>query len=240
MDTKYTNIAYAESPYGTLNQYMSRTFGWMFAGLLVTFGVAIGTVVSGAYALLFNSGLIFVTTIAELVLVMVLSFRIEKLQPNTAGALFFSYAVLNGLNFSVYFVVYQLSTLLLAFLVGSVYFGIMALYGIRTAKDLSGWGPMLFGALITLLVVTLAGTLGAVFFGWNFGAMDLLVSAVGLLIFMGFTAYDTQKIKYYYSVYGGDEAMLRKSSIIGALQLYLDYINILLYVIRIVGRNSRN
>ncbi|MDD4851286.1 MAG: Bax inhibitor-1/YccA family protein [Gemmiger sp.] len=240
MDQKYYDIAYAESPYGTLDQYMSRTFGWMFMGLLVTFAVAIGTVSTGLYRMLYSTGLVFVLTIAELVLVVVLSARITKVQPNTATGMFFAYAVLNGINLSVYFVVYQLSTLILAFLVGALYFGIMALYGNRTSKDLSGWGPKLMAGLLTLLVVTLVGTLGSVFFGWSFGMLDLIVSAVGLLIFMGFTAYDTQKLKYYYSYYGGDAAMLQKSAIIGALQLYLDYINIFLYVLRILGRSRSN
>ena len=240
MEQKYYDIAYSESPYGTLNQYMSRTFSWMFAGLLATFTVAIATTVTGLYVLLFNTGLVFATSIGELVLVFVLSMRITKIKPSTAAGMFFVYAILNGLNFSVYFVVYDLSTLILAFLVGALYFGIMALYGTRTQKDLSGWGPKLMACLVTLLVVSLVGTLGSVFFHWNFGVMDLLVSAVGVVVFMGFTAYDTQKLKYYYSCYGGDEAMLQKSTVIGALQLYLDYINIFLYVLRILARSRSN
>ena len=137
MDEKYYNISYAESPFGTLSQYMTRTFVWMFAGLLVTFGVAMAAAMSGVVYLLYATGLVFVLSIAELILVGVLSMRVEKLQPATATGLFFAYAILTGLNLSVYFVVYDLSTLVLAFLVGAVYFGVMAVYGATTNKNLT-------------------------------------------------------------------------------------------------------
>lgn len=237
MDEKYYNISYAESPFGTLNQYMTRTFVWMFAGLLVTFGVGIATLYSPLVYILFNSGLYLMLCIAELVMVVVLSARIDKLRPSTATSLFFGYAVLNGINLSIIFAAYAFSTLVLAFLVGALYFGIMALYGSRTQKDLSSWGPMLSGALMTLIIVGLLGGLLMFFMPGMFGMFDLLLCAVSLVVFMAFTAYDVQKLKYYYSYFGGDAAMLHKSSIIGALSLYLDYINIFLYVLRILGRN---
>ncbi len=237
MDEKYYTISYAESPFGTLNQYMTRTFVWMFAGLLVTFAVGIGTLYSPLVYILANSGLYLLLCIAELVMVVVLSARIDKLRPSTATSLFFGYAVLNGLNLSVIFAVYAFSTLVLAFLVGALYFGIMALYGSRTQRDLSSWGPMLSGALITLIVVGLLGGLAMLFLPGLFSTFDLILCAVSLVVFMAFTAYDVQKLKYYYSYFGGDAAMLHKSSIIGALSLYLDYINIFLYVLRILGRH---
>lgn len=240
MDEKYYNISYAESPFGTLSQYMTKTFVWMFAGLLATFAVAIGTVTTGLFAVLYSSGLVFATSIGELVLVFVLSMRIEKLRPSTATAMFFVYAALTGLNLSVYFVVYDLSTLVLAFLVGAVYFGVMAAYGATTHKDLTGWGPKLMGCLVAMIVVSLLGFVFSVFFGASFGIFDLVLCAISLVVFMAFTAYDTQKLKYYYAYYGGDAAMLQKSSVIGALSLYLDYINIFLYVLRILGRNNRD
>lgn len=240
MDPRYTDIAYAESPYATLSQYMGRTFGWMFTGLLVTFAVAVGTVTTPLLVVLASTGLVFVLSIAELVLVFVLSLRITTLKPSTATGLFYAYAALTGINLSVYFVIYDLGTLILAFLLGAVYFGVMAVYGARTQKDLSGWGPLLMCGLIAVLIVSVLGTLGGLLFHFSFGLGEILVCAVALLVFMGFTAYDTQKLKYYYSVYGGDGAMLQKSAVIGALNLYLDYINIFLYILRLLGRNSRN
>lgn len=233
----YNDISYAESPFGTLSQYMTKTFGWMFAGLLVTFATGIATVVSGLIIPLVSTGLVFATMIAELVLVFVLSGRITKIQPSTATGLFFLYAVLNGMNLSTLFLVYDFASLILAFLVGAVYFGVMAVYGAVTNKDLTGWGPKLFGGLIAMVVCSLVGSLfGA--FGMRFAVMDLLLCAVGLLIFMGLTAYDTQMLKHHYAYFGGDAAMLHKASIIGALNLYLDFINIFLYILRMIGRRS--
>ena len=239
MNRNYSDISYAESPFGTLSEFMSKSFGWMFAGLLVTFGVGIGAVASGLIFPIINSGLFIFTSIAELVMVFVLSARVQKLQPSTATALFFGYAVLNGINLSSIFLVYDYGTLILAFLVGAVYFGVMAVYGNVTDRDLTGWGPKLMGGLVALIVCALVGSLLSMF-GLNFGIADLLLCAVGLLIFMGLTAYDTQMLKYYYSYFGGDAAMLHKASIIGALNLYLDFINIFLYIVRMLGRRNND
>lgn len=239
MNRNYSNISYAESPFGTLSEFMSKSFGWMFAGLLVTFGVGIGAVASGLIFPIINSGLFIFTSIAELVMVFVLSARVQKLQPSTATALFFGYAVLNGINLSSIFLVYDYGTLILAFLVGAVYFGVMAVYGNVTDRDLTGGGPKLMGGLVALIVCALMGSLLSMF-GLNFGIADLLLCAVGLLIFMGLTAYDTQMLKYYYSYFGGDAAMLHKASIIGALNLYLDFINIFLYIVRMLGRRNND
>ena len=227
MNRNYSTISYAESPFGTLSEFMSKSFGWMFAGLLVTFAVGIGAVMTGLIYPLINSGLFILTSIAELVLVFTLSARVQKLQPSTATGIFFGYAVLNGLNLSAIFLVYDYGSLILAFLVGAVYFGVMAVYGNVTNRDLTGWGPKLMGGLFAA-------------FGMSFGVMDLVLCAVGLLIFMGLTAYDTQMLKYYYSYFGGDAAMLHKASIIGALNLYLDFINIFLYILRMLGRRSND
>lgn len=239
MNRNYSNISYAESPFGTLSEFMSKSFGWMFAGLLVSFAVGIGAVATGLIVPIITSGLYLVTSIAELVLVFTLSARVQKLQPSTATAIFFGYAVLNGINLSSIFLAYDYGSLILAFLVGAVYFGVMAVYGNVTNRDLTGWGPKLMGGLVALIVCALFGSLLSLF-GLSFGIADLVLCAVGLLIFMGLTAYDTQMLKYYYSYFGGDAAMLHKASIIGALNLYLDFINIFLYVLRMLGRRSRD
>ncbi|PWM63793.1 MAG: BAX inhibitor (BI)-1/YccA family protein [Subdoligranulum variabile] len=237
MYQNYNDISYAESPFGTLSQYMTKTFGWMFAGLMVTFATGIATVASGLIVPLVSTGLIFATVIGELALVFVLSGRITKIKPSTATGLFFLYAVLNGMNLATIFLVYDLGTLVLAFLVGAVYFGVMAVYGATTRKDLTGWGPKLLGGLMALIVCSLVGSLLSMF-GVRFGFMDLVLCAVGLLLFMGLTAFDTQMLKHHYAYFGGDAAMLHKASIIGALNLYLDFINIFLYIVRMIGRND--
>ena len=186
MNRNYSDISYAESPFGTLSEFMSKTFGWMFAGLLVTFLVGIGAVTTGLIYPLITSGLFILTSIAELVLVFVLSARVQTLQPSTATGIFFAYAVLNGLNLSSIFLVYDFGSLILAFLVGAVYFGVMAVYGNVTNRDLTGWGPKLMGGLVALIVCGLVGGLFSLF-GFGFGIMDLVLCAVGLLISAGST-----------------------------------------------------
>ena len=238
MDYNYNGYdrGYTE-PAMTSADYMNRTYRWMAVGLLITFAAAF---VTAATPLLYVvNSLYLVFTIAELVLVFVLSARVQTLQPSTATGIFFAYAVLNGLNLSSIFLAYDFGSLILAFLVGAVYFGVMAVYGNVTNRDLTGWGPKLMGGLVALIVCGLVGGLFSLF-GFGFGIMDLVLCAVGLLIFMGLTAYDTQMLKYYYSYFGGDAAMLHKSSIIGALNLYLDFINIFLYILRMLGRRSND
>ena len=234
MNRNYSDISYAESPFGTLSEFMSKTFGWMFAGLLVTFLVGIGAVMTGLIYPLITSGLFILTSIAELVLVFVLSARVQTLQPSTATGIFFAYAVLNGLNLSSIFLAYDFGSLILAFLVGAVYFGVMAVYGNVTNRDLTGWGPRLMMALVAMIITGFVGML----FGFGFGG-SVLYCGIGLVVFMLLTAYDTQKLQQMYSYYSADAEMAEKASIYGALTLYLDFINIFLYVVRLMGNNRR-
>ena len=234
MNRNYSDISYAESPFGTLSEFMSKTFGWMFAGLLVTFLVGIGAVTTGLIYPLITSGLFILTSIAELGLVFVLSARVQTLQPSTATGIFFAYAVLNGLNLSSIFLVYDFGSLILAFLVGAVYFGVMAVYGNVTNRDLTGWGPRLMMALVAMIITGFVGML----FGFGFGG-SVLYCGIGLVVFMLLTAYDTQKLQQMYSYYSADAEMAEKASIYGALTLYLDFINIFLYVVRLMGNNRR-
>ena len=174
------------------------------------------------------------TSIAELVLVFVLSARVQTLQPSTATGIFFAYAVLNGLNLSSIFLAYDFGSLILAFLVGAVYFGVMAVYGNVTNRDLTGWGPRLMMALVAMIITGFVGML----FGFGFGG-SVLYCGIGLVVFMLLTAYDTQKLSQMYSYYAGDSELAEKASIYGALTLYLDFINIFLYVVRLMGNNRR-
>ena len=135
---------------------------------------------------------------------------------------------------SYYFLIFDLGTLVLAFLATSLYFGLMAVYGTTTHKDLSGWGPKLMMGLFALIITGFVGML----FGMSF-LTTVLYSAVGLVVFMLLTAYDTQKLQQMYSYYSADAEMAEKASIYGALTLYLDFINIFLYVVRLMGNNRR-
>ena len=232
MDYNNYNRGYAE-PTMTSADYMTRTYRWMACGLLLTFAAAFVTattpliyVVSSAYWLF---------TIAELALVFVLSARVQNMSVGGARAVFFAYAALNGMVMSFYFLYFDVSTLVLAFLATALYFGLMAVYGATTHKDLSSWGPALMMGLIALMVTGFVGTL----FGMGFGT-TVLYSGIGLVVFMLLTAYDTQKLSQLYSYYAGDSELAEKASIYGALTLYLDFINIFLYVVRLLGMNSRS
>jgi len=225
------NRGYTE-PSMTSADYMTRTYRWMACGLLITFAAAFVTAVTPLFYVVNSLYLLF--TIAELVLVLAMSSRVQNMSVGGARAAFFGYALLNGMVLSYYFLAFDLGTLVLAFLATSLYFGLMAVYGTTTHRDLSGWGPKLMMALVALIVTGFVGML----FGMGFGA-TVLYSGIGLVVFMLLTAYDTQKLSQMYSYYAYDSELAEKTSIYGALTLYLDFINIFLYVVRLLGMNNR-
>ncbi len=214
------------------SDYMTRTYRWMACGLLITFAMAYVTATTSLLYLV--DSLYLVLTIAELALVIVLSSRVQNMSVEAARATFFGYALLNGMVLSYYFVAFSAGTLVLALLATSLYFGLMAVYGTTTHKDLTGWGPRLMMALVAMLITGFAGML----FGFGFGS-SVLYCGIGLVMFMLLTAYDTQKLQQMYSYYAADSEMAEKASIYGALTLYLDFINIFLYVVRLMGNNRR-
>ena len=232
MDYRNYDRGYAE-PTMSASDYMTRTYRWMACGLLITFAMAYLTATTSLIYLV--DSLYLVLTIAELALVFVLSSRVQTMSVGAARATFFGYALLNGMVLSYYFLVFDLGTLVLAFLATSLYFGLMAVYGTTTHKDLSGWGPKLMMGLFALIITGFVGML----FGMSF-LTTVLYSAVGLVVFMLLTAYDTQKLSQMFSYYAYDGELAEKASIYGALTLYLDFINIFLYVVRLLGMNSRS
>lgn len=233
MDYNNYDRGYAE-PAMTAADYMSRTYRWMACGLVLTFATAFVTATSYTMLSLVSS-LYLVLTIAELALVFTLSARVQRMSIGTARALFLAYSVLNGMVLSFYFVAFSVGTLVMAFLSSAVYFGLMAIYGRTTNRDLTGWGPKLMLGLIALMITSLIGSL----FGFGFGG-SLLYSGIGLVVFMLLTAYDTQKLHQVYAYYAYDSEMAERASIYGALTLYLDFINIFLFVVRLMGSRSRD
>ena len=231
MDYNNYDRGYAE-PSMSASDYMTRTYRWMACGLLITFAMAYLTATTPLLYLV--DRLYFLLTIGELALVFTLSARVQNMSVDGARAVFFGYALLNGMVLSYYFLAFDLGTLVLAFLATSLYFGLMAVYGTTTHKDLSGWGPKLMMALFALIITGFVGLL----FGMGF-MTTVLYSGIGLVVFMLLTAYDTQKLSQMYSYYAGDSELAEKASIYGALTLYLDFINIFLYVVRLLGLNSR-
>ena len=217
--------------YETLSNYTAKTFLWMFAGLLVTFGVSLAAYMSNiGFYLLRSSFTFFGLAILEIVLVVALASRLHSMSVGSARGLFFLYAAVNGLVFSSYLWLYNMGDVLMAFGAAALYFGVMAAYGYLTKRDLTSWRTPLMVGLIVLMIVSVIG----MFF---MSGSSILFSILGIVIFSCYTAYDTQKIKALYFAYAGNEAMAKKASIFAALQLYLDFINLFLYLLRIFGRN---
>lgn len=208
--------------------YMARTYRWMAAGLVVTFAVALLTIATPLFYVV--NSLYLVLTIAELALVFTLSARLQRMSVGAARGVFLAYSALNGMVLSYYFFLFSAKTLVMAFLSTAVYFGLMAFYGHTTSRDLTSWGPKLMMGLMAMLVTGLVGTL----FGFGVGA-SLLYSGIGLVVFMLLTAYDTQKLHQMYAYYAADSELAEKASVYGALTLYLDFINIFLFVLRLLG-----
>lgn len=219
-----------------LHLYAAKTFGWMFVGLMITFATALAFAASGGIYFLYSMGIAGVLLLAgaEVLLVVVLSARLNSLSIGAARGLFFLYAVLNGLTFSSLLLLYDLQTLLLTFVLASAYFGVLAAYGWLTKRDITRIAPILITGLVVLAVFWLL----SLFF--PLGAFDRVICLVGLAVFMGLTAYDVQKLKYWHAQYANDYEMSKKASIFGALQLYLDFLNIFLYILRLLGRGNRN
>jgi len=215
---------------------LRRVYLWMALGLMLTAGAALTTVLSPIGGLIFGNVYIFYgLMIAELALVMVLSAGIQKLHPSLAGILFFAYAGLNGVTLSAIFLVYELGSIGMAFFVASALFGAMSLIGYSTKKDLSQWRSFLMMGLIGLVIASVAN----IFFASS--GMDWLVSIFGVVLFLGLTIYDTQYIKRMtiQSMQTGDETITAKMGILGALKLYLDFVNLFLYILRFFGRRRR-
>lgn len=218
----------------TIGRYTAKAFLWMFAGLLVTFVVALLVRVTPLlYFIVVTPYASMVLLVAEVAVVFILAGRIHKMTVGTATALFFLYAILNGVVFSVYLLIFELPSLVLVFGATALYFGGMAVFGYCTKLDLSRIRGILVSGLIFLLVFGLLSM-----FIPAFGAMERIFCLVGIAVFLAFTAYDTQKIKAYYAAYQGDPAMLKKASIFSALQLYLDFINLFLYLLRFLGKRK--
>lgn len=230
---------YAKGRYGgeTVGRYTAKAFLWMFLGLLVTFGVAVGVAMDiyaqGVFYTMFSiSGFHLILLVAELAVVIWLSARINKISVSTARVLFLVYAMLNGIVFSAYFILFRMTSLILVFAATALYFGVVAAYGYLTKADLSGLRTILVSGLIFLIIFGVI----SLFLPFS-NSLERLICLVGIAIFLGFTAYDTQKIKAMYWRFSGDPAMLQKASIFSALQLYLDFINLFLYLLRFMGRN---
>jgi len=215
-----------------MNAFISKVFGWMFIGLLLTAGVAyyVASNIDLVITIVTNRFLFFGLIIGELVLVSVLSARITRLRTATAIGLFLFYAALNGVTLSVIFLAYTGETLVSAFGVAAITFGIMCVYGYVTKADLTRQSSLLFMGLIGIVVLSLINLF------LRSSGLEWIISIVSLFVFLGLTAYDMQKLKGYYFGTEGDTVLRGNLGILGALNLYLDFINLFLTLLRIFGR----
>ncbi|HEX6742411.1 MAG TPA: Bax inhibitor-1/YccA family protein [Sphingomicrobium sp.] len=225
-----------------LRSYMLSVYNYMASGVLLTGIVALLFARSPYFASMFNvvetargavlrpTLLGWVITFAPLAFVLIMSFGQARMRASTLQAMFWGFAVVMGLSLSTIFIAYTGVSIAQTFFATAAAFGALSLWGYTTKKDLSGWGTFLIMGVVGIIVASLINVLFLRSVGLN-----LAISAIGVLIFAGLTAYDTQKIKsIYFQVAGYGEAMA-KTAVMGALSLYLDFINMFLFLLRLFG-----
>ncbi|WP_022661367.1 Bax inhibitor-1/YccA family protein [Paucidesulfovibrio longus] len=212
-----------------VNDFLRGVYAWMSGGLLLTAGVAWATVtIQPLFAFAVNAMIFLI--LAELGLVFFLSMRIRQMSPSTATGAFLGYSALNGLTLAPILMLYTQQSVAATFVVAAGMFGAMSLYGLLTKKDLTSWGSLLFMGLIGIILASVVNIF------MQSGTLGFVISGIGVLIFLGLTAYDTQRLKVMgETAPAGDVGALRKMAIMGALQLYLDFINLFLFLLRFMG-----
>ncbi|CUU23405.1 BAX inhibitor (BI)-1/YccA family protein [Duffyella gerundensis] len=227
-----SNGSVASQASAGLQTYMAQVYGWMTCGLLLTAFVAwFAARTPAVMELVFASRVTFFgLIIAQLALVFVLSGLVHKLSGATATALFMLYSALTGVTMASIFLVYTYSSIASTFVVTGGMFGVMSFYGYTTKRDLSRMGSLLFMALIGIVLASLVNI-------WlKSTPLMWAITYIGVLVFVGLTAYDTQKLKNIgEGIDVDDRENLRRYSILGALTLYLDFINLFLMLLRIFG-----
>ena len=218
----------------TFKVLMRKVYLWMTLALMITGITAAGVANSpNILALIYSSQVVmWGIIIAEFGLVIYISARVEKLSLSTATTLFALYSILNGVMLSSIFLLYSTAIISKVFFITAGTFGVTALYGYATKKDLSSLGNILFMALIGLVIATIVNVF------MKSAMFDLILSYIGVIIFVGLTAWDSQKIKHMMMVQQDADESAQKLALIGALSLYLDFINLFLYLLRIFGRSN--
>ena len=220
-----------------LRAFMLGVYNNMALGLAITGLVAYGTYAWAASnpavaQTLYGSPLRWVIMLAPLAFVFGLSAAVHRMQPGTARLVFFAFAAVMGLSLSSVFIVFTGESIARTFFITSASFGALSLFGYTTKKDLSGFGSFLimgvFGLIIAMIVNIFLQSSG----------LQFAISALGVLIFAGLTAYDTQRLKHTYDIVAGDAAAAGRASILGALTLYLDFINLFTFLLHFMGNRE--
>jgi len=213
------------------SEFIRRVYNWMGIGLATTAVVALFTASNEAMLqFIFGTPMVFFgLIIAELGLVIALSAAINRLQASTAALMFFIYSAINGLTLSAIFLAYTQASIASTFFITAGTFGAMSIYGYSTKRDLTSWGSFLFMGLIGIIIASVVNIF------LHSESIYWLVTIGGVIVFVGLTAYDTQKIKQMAYQGFADSETERKGAVIGALRLYLDFINLFLMLLRLFG-----
>ena len=213
-----------------MSKFFSKVYLWMFIGLLTSGVVAYYTAVTESM-LYFVSRYFTFIIILELIVVIAFTALRRKVSPLVAKILFLVYSIISGITLSSIFLLYEIGSIGMVFLSSALMFGLLAIYGYVTKTSLTSLGKILLFALIAVVIMSIIN----MFIGNS--SFSIFISIVSIVIFLGLTAYDMQKLKAVYNYYENDEAELSKASIYGALDLYLDFINIFLDLLRLFGKS---
>ena len=212
-----------------MRQYMLRVYNFMAAGLGLTGLVAYAAVATGFYQQIAGTPVIWLVMLAPIGVVLLLSFRIEHMSVSAAQAAFWGYAALMGLSLAGVFLVYTGVSVARVFFITAATFGAMSLYGYSTRRDLSQFGSFLFMGLIGIVLASLVNIFIAS------SALQFAISVIGVVVFTGLTAWDTQRIKEVYLASDPGD-VLAKKALMGALSLYLDFINLFVLLLQLTGQ----
>ena len=231
MENNPFNMLSAEQIQAEQASFMTKVYGWMSAALILTGFTAffVASTPSLILTILENKLFFYALLFGELGVVWWLTSRVHTMSGSNATMWFFFYAFINGLTLSVIFIAYTFESIASTFFITAGTFGAMSAYGYFTKKDLSSWGNMLMMGLIGVIIA------GVVNLFWQNNLFGMIVSSIGVLIFVGLTAYDTQKIKAMNIIGNEGTEEDRKEAVMGALTLYLDFINLFLFILRLLG-----
>lgn len=223
-----------EAAIAETQRFMTKVYGWMSFALVITGFVAMFTASSPAMlqAVFGNTITLIALIIIQFGLVAALAGWVNKMSANTATLVFIFYSALNGVTFSGIFIVYTAASIASTFFITAGTFGAMSFYGYTTKSDLTKWGSLLFMALFGLIIASVVNMF------MNSTMLYWITTYAGVLIFVGLTAYDTQKIKNMNIIGNEGTEEDKKEAIMGALRLYLDFINLFLYLLRIFGKRK--
>ena len=209
--------------------FLSKVYGWMFLGLLITAGTAVVVASSPVLieTLILNRILFWILVFAQLGLVFYLAARVEKLAPATAAGLFILYSALVGVTTSVILLIYTGASIVSTFVITAGMFGAMAVFGTVTRRSLAGVGQFMFMGLIGLILASIVGLF------WQNDVLQFVIAVVGVVVFTGLTAWDAQRLKQM--AVALPDGRVGAFAVVGALSLYLDFINLFFFLLRLMG-----